>query len=143
MPVVLISDVFFAVCVHCSHLQTPTCADEWKREAELRWGDYVKHLEVDDWQGYVTSRMSTPPPPSPLDLLQEYYAHDAWQLLVCCVLMSRVSSWDVKHKVIAAFFEKYANRVGLSSLHWAHDDALMSEGFILNAAIRTSSHADY
>jgi hypothetical protein len=37
---------------------------------------------------------------------QEYYAHDVWQLLVCCVLMSRVSSWDTKHRVIAAFFEK-------------------------------------
>ena len=35
--------------------------------------------------------MGTPPPPSDLQLLQEYYAHDAWQLLVACVLMSRVS----------------------------------------------------
>jgi hypothetical protein len=35
--------------------------------------------------------VGTPPPPSDLQLLQEYYAHDAWQLLVACVLMSRVS----------------------------------------------------
>ena len=35
--------------------------------------------------------MGTPPKPSDLQLLQEYYAHDAWQLLVACVLMSRVS----------------------------------------------------
>ena len=40
---------------------------------------------------WVRSRVGTPPPPSDLQLLQEYYAHDAWQLLVACVLMSRVS----------------------------------------------------
>ena len=40
----------------------------------------------------MRSRVGTPPPPSDLQLLQEYYAHDAWQLLVACVLMSRVSS---------------------------------------------------
>jgi methyl-CpG-binding domain protein 4 len=42
---------------------------------------------------------------SPLDLLQEYYAHDSWQLLACCALMSRVSSAAVKTRVLAAFFE--------------------------------------
>jgi hypothetical protein len=46
---------------------------------------------VDDWERWVRSRVGTPPPPSDLQLLQEYYAHDAWQLLVACVLMSRVS----------------------------------------------------
>lgn len=51
-------------------------------------------------------------------LVQEYYAHDVWQLLVCCVLMSRVSSWETKHRVIAAFFEKYAStRVMISIGH--------------------------
>jgi hypothetical protein len=42
----------------------------------------------------VRSRVGSPPPPSDLQLLQEYYAHDAWQLLVACVLMGRVSSWQ-------------------------------------------------
>ena len=51
--------------------------------------------------------MSTPPPPSPLDLLQEYYAADQWQLLCCCVLMSRCSSWDTKHRCISGFFAAY------------------------------------
>jgi len=30
-----------------------------------------------------------------------------WQLLVCCVLMSRVSSWNTKHNTISKFFEFY------------------------------------
>jgi hypothetical protein len=34
-------------------------------------------------------------------------AHDCWQLLICCVLMSRVSSHNVKHNTIAAFFQRY------------------------------------
>eukprot|EP00959_Pyramimonas_sp_CCMP1952_P385611 8081169-Pyramimonas_sp.AAC.1 len=39
--------------------------------------------------------------------MQEFYAHDTWQLLICCVLMSRVSSAAVKHNTIAAFFKRY------------------------------------
>ena len=57
----------------------------------------VSALHMDDWEVYCMSRMSAPLPPSPHDLMQEYYAHDTWQLLICCVLMSRVSSHDVKH----------------------------------------------
>ena len=49
--------------------------------------------DVVDWEAWVRSRVGTPPPPSDMQLLQEYYAHDAWQLLVACVLMGRVSSW--------------------------------------------------
>mmetsp|Transcript_20014 Transcript_20014/g.38161 ORF Transcript_20014/g.38161 Transcript_20014/m.38161 type:complete len:336 (+) Transcript_20014:159-1166(+) len=88
--------------------QVPASADEWKLEAVRRWGPKVAALMHTDWELYVTSRLSRPPPPSPHDLLQEYYAHDTWQLLICCVLMSRVSSHDVKHNTIAAFFERYA-----------------------------------
>ena len=32
---------------------------------------------------------------------------DVWQLLVACALMSRVSSHDVKQRVIAAFFAEF------------------------------------
>jgi len=67
----------------------------------------VRDVKVPDWEVYVMSRLSKPPPPSTLDLLQEYYAHDCWQLLICCVLMSRVSSHNVKHNTIAAFFRRY------------------------------------
>ena len=42
-----------------------------------------------------------------MELLQEFYAHDPWQLLVCCVLMSRVSSWTTKHTAISAFFANW------------------------------------
>ena len=38
--------------------------------------------------------------------LSPQYAHDPWQLLVCCVLMSRVSSWATKHTAISGFFAK-------------------------------------
>ena len=30
-----------------------------------------------------------------------------WQLLCCCVLMSRVSSWATKHRCISGFFEAF------------------------------------
>ena len=48
--------------------------------------------DVDDFEKYVRSRLANPPPPSPLELLQEFYAFCPWRLLVCCGLMSRVSS---------------------------------------------------
>lgn len=53
------------------------------------------------------SRLGTPPPPSPMQLLQEYYAHDAWQLLIACALMSRVASGALKHECISNFFAKF------------------------------------
>ena len=80
----------------------------WREEAIRRWGVGVPPAgDVADWEAWVRSRVGTPPPPSDLQLLQEYYAHDTWQLLVACVLMSRVSSWEVKHNTISAFFAKY------------------------------------
>ena len=89
--------------------EAPTTDAAWREEALRRWGDLVGGGggETRDWEVYVTSRLSTPPPPSPLDLLQEYYAADQWQLLCCCVLMSRCSSWDTKHRCISGFFAAY------------------------------------
>eukprot|EP00051_Salpingoeca_urceolata_P020355 m.304325 g.304325 ORF g.304325 m.304325 type:complete len:431 (+) comp19601_c1_seq2:26-1318(+) len=87
--------------------KAPSTADEWRQEAVRRWGNKVGSEEVHDWQLFVTSRLATPPPPSPLDLLQEYYCHDTWRLLVCCVLMSRVSSWKTKHDTISNFFQNW------------------------------------
>ena len=89
--------------------EAPTTDAAWREEALRRWGDLVGGGggETRDWEIYVTSRLSTPPPPSPLDLLQEYYAADQWQLLCCCVLMSRCSSWDTKHRCISGFFAAY------------------------------------
>ena len=81
---------------------------KWREEAARRWGDGVPAAElVSDWRAWTTSRIGTPPPPSDLQLLQEYYAHDAWQLLVACVLMSRVSSWATKHECISKFFQAF------------------------------------
>ena len=69
----------------------------WRKEAVSRWGDGVPAIDaVEDWERWVKSRVGAPPPPSDLQLLQEYYAHDAWQLLVACVLMSRVRSSSVR-----------------------------------------------
>ena len=85
----------------------PAAPDEWLAEATRRWGGRVADVACDDWEAYVQSRISHPPPPSPLELLQEFYAHDPWQLLVCCVLMSRVSSWATKHSAISNFFAQW------------------------------------
>jgi methyl-CpG-binding domain protein 4 len=79
---------------------------EWRGEAVRRWGKHVvKALPPgNDWKAFVSSRLTTTPPPSPLDLLQEYYCADGWRLIACCLLMSRVSSAKVKTVAIAAFF---------------------------------------
>ena len=81
---------------------------DWRKEAVRRWGALAGAGKEDrDWKLFVESRLSTPPPVSPIDFLQEYYAADSWRLLVSCILMSRVSSWKTKHECISAFFEKY------------------------------------
>jgi len=81
---------------------------DWRKEAIRRWGALAGAGKEDrDWKLFVESRLSTPPPVSPIDFLQEYYAADSWRLLVSCILMSRVSSWKTKHECISAFFEKY------------------------------------
>ena len=109
----------------------PSNADEWLAEATRRWGGRVADVACEDWGAYVKSRISRPPPPSPMELLQEFYAHDPWQLLVralrfplsrssphtnlrslrgaqvACVLMSRVSSWNTKHTAISGFFAQW------------------------------------
>ena len=91
--------------VSSSDGQAPDTSDGWHAEAVKRWG---AHCGKDrDWESFVSSRLSKPPPPSPHDLLQEYYAADMWQLLCCCVLMSRVSSWATKHRCISAFFSAF------------------------------------
>lgn len=79
----------------------------FRDEAVKRWGGKVLSSGAQDWKSYVLSRMSTPPPASALDLMQEYYAHCPWRLLVSCVLMSRVSSHATKSRCVAAFFEHY------------------------------------
>ena len=88
--------------------EAPETPDGWRAEAVQRWGELCGSADQGrDWKEYVTSRLSQPPPPSPLDLLQEYYAQDMWQLLCVCVLMSRVSSWATKHRCISSFFELF------------------------------------
>ena len=85
----------------------PLNADGWRDEAVRRWGELAGGGPAAgrrDWEAYVTSRLSRPPPPSADPLLQEFYAADMWQLLCVCVLMSRVSSWETKHRCISAFF---------------------------------------
>ena len=75
-------------------------ATRWRNEAVRRWGDAVPKVDI-DWETYVASRLSTGAlPPSEVDLMQEYYCHDSWRLLVCCTLMSRVSSWKTKSRCV-------------------------------------------
>lgn len=86
----------------------PSCPGEWRREAVRRWGEAVPpEPQIRAWASYVLSRLPTPPPPSPLDLMQERYAYDPWRLLVTCVLMARISSERVKTETIAAFFARF------------------------------------
>lgn len=87
----------------------PSSDTEWRTEALRRWGDGVVPSlpEGNTWEVFVASRLTTPPPPSALDLLQEYYSHDTWQLLAACVLMARVSSHAVKTNTIGAFFQRH------------------------------------
>ena len=82
----------------------PVVHSDWHAEACRRWGD---KCQATDWKTFVETRLSTPPPVSPLDFLQEYYAADTWRLLVSCILMSRVSSWTTKHTCISNFFKSY------------------------------------
>ena len=89
----------------------PEDAGGWRAEAVRRWGEGVAAAEAGTgavcWETFVRTRLSRPPPPSPHALLQEFYAHDPWRLLSCCVLMSRVSSWETKHFCIAEFFKAF------------------------------------
>jgi len=82
------------------------------------------HSAEVDWKEYVLSRLSvkcnpnnpsSPSKPgrvegaiySPAELHQEHYCTDVWTLLICCVLISRVSSRNTKTSVLQSFFEKY------------------------------------
>merc|ERR1719387_3372730 len=89
----------------------PEDAGGWRAEAVRRWGEGVAAAEAGTgavcWETFVRTRLSRPPPPSPHALLQEFYAHDPWRLLSCCVLMSRVSSWETKHFCIPEFFKAF------------------------------------
>ena len=81
-------------------------AEGWRRQAVARWGAAVERLPpaTTDWEAYVLSRGSTPPPRSPLELMQEDYAACPWRLLVACVLMSRVSVRSlIRHRRTSAF----------------------------------------
>ena len=89
--------------------------DDWRREAVRRWGPLAGGGGDRDWKVFVESRLSTPPPVSPVDFLQEYYAADTWRLLVSCILMSRVSSWNTKHTCISEFFALYPTPSAFSS----------------------------
>jgi len=88
--------------------QAPDSPSAWREEAVKRWGDAVpEQAAVGDWSKYVQSRLAVPPPPSPLDLMQERYAYDPWRLLVSCLLMARINSERVKSKTIASFFQRF------------------------------------
>lgn len=84
----------------------PTTSSEWHAEATRRWGCAVPaETEIQDWEQYVRSRLPMPPPPSPLDLMQERYAVDMWRMLAACTLMTRISSERIKEQTVSAFFE--------------------------------------
>ncbi|CAM9591381.1 unnamed protein product, partial [Hapterophycus canaliculatus] len=59
-----------------------------------------------DWLAFYLRRIGHRAAwPSPLDLLQEHYAEDAYRLLACCILCSRTSGGDTVKDAVAAFFK--------------------------------------
>lgn len=86
----------------------PLDADGWRREAVHRWGARVpEDSKVKDWEGFVRSRLPSPPPPSPFGIMQERYAYDIWRLLVACTSMARICSEKVKDETTAAFSDRF------------------------------------
>ena len=68
--------------------------DDWRKEAIRRWGALAGAGKEDrDWKLFVESRLSTPPPVSPIDFLQEYY--------VACGVVSAFDL-DARHRVDAS-----------------------------------------
>jgi endonuclease III len=60
------------------------------------------------WSAFYLRRTAHHTPDlSPLDLIQERYCSDAYQLLVACVLCSRTSGGATVHAVVKAFFAAY------------------------------------
>ncbi|CAM9596559.1 unnamed protein product [Ectocarpus sp. 4 AP-2014] len=59
-----------------------------------------------DWLAFYLRRVGhRAARPSPLNLLQEHYAEDAYRLLSCCILCSRTSGGDTVKDAVEAFFE--------------------------------------
>lgn len=85
---------------------TPETPAAWRQEAVARWGPKVpEERSIRDWESYVRSRLPVLDFISPLDIMQERYAYDAWRLLVACTLMSRINSERIKEGVIGRFFK--------------------------------------
>eukprot|EP00960_Hanusia_phi_P010223 298228-Hanusia_phi.AAC.5 len=80
---------------------------DWKQFAEERWGTMVGKAKAGDWELFVASRIAVVPAAFGSEMLQERYCHDTWRLLVSCILMSRVSSAQVKDKCINGFFDLF------------------------------------
>jgi methyl-CpG-binding domain protein 4 len=82
-------------------------ATDWKQFAIDKWGPLVACAKVSDWQEYVSSRCPVVPMASGSDMLQERFCGDVWQLLVSCLLMTRVSSQETKDRALAGFFDAF------------------------------------
>ena len=67
-------------------------SDSWRKEAIRRWGALAGAGKEDrDWKLFVESRLSTPPPVSPIDFLQEYY--------VACGVVKGAFGLDARRRV--------------------------------------------
>lgn len=86
-----------STCTACNR-SLNTDDDLWKAFAQQRWNlgqnDLAVSLSwVTNWKSYVFQRMpiNTLPHISPTNLIQEHFATDSFQHLVCCCLISRTS----------------------------------------------------
>ena len=99
----------------------------WKLYSNRRWGSGVPESPFKDvreghnWYHYYRQRCSTQGNGevvlspnntrvltiSPLDLIQEQYAHDPYRLLSACILSSRTRGGNTIRKIINDFMKKY------------------------------------
>ena len=91
----------------------------WKSYSIKRWGNGVlespfKAGEGHNWYHYYRQRCSTQGNGevllltiSPLDLIQEQYAHDPYRLLSACILSSRTRGGNTIRKIVHDFMKKY------------------------------------
>ena len=91
----------------------------WKSFAVDRWGHGILNSTTvntnednnTSWLQYYRHRCSSwklePVQISPLDLIQEQFAHDPYCLLTACILCSRTSGGPVIRKVVHDFLTKY------------------------------------
>ena len=93
--------------------------EDWRKEAIRRWGALAGAGKDDrDWKLFVESRLSTPPPVSPIDFLQEYY--------VACGVVKGAFDLDARRRVDGVSganpvtYRRSSRRPPTRGAYWSH-----------------------